>query len=65
MAADHMAKAEYNIGVRFQVLTDVVMKSSIFWDKMLWTRRYIPEDGTLHNIGVSASSWPMLMMLPY
>jgi hypothetical protein len=45
--------------VRFQVLTAVVMKSSIFWDitpcsplkfDQRTIRRYIPEDSTLQHI---------------
>jgi hypothetical protein len=31
----------------FEVLTEVVMKSIIFWD--MTTRRHIPEDDTLHS----------------
>jgi hypothetical protein len=45
-----------NICATFEVLTAVVMKSSVFWDitpcspfnGLIW--RYIPEDRTLRNI---------------
>jgi hypothetical protein len=33
----------------FEILTAVVIKSTIFWDVTQWiTWRYIPEDSTLH-----------------
>jgi hypothetical protein len=50
--------------VGFEVLTAVVMKSTIFWDitpcdTQRTTRRYIPEDGTLQEKPISIAGAPV------